>query len=465
MNKNKREESPVKELPFAKKNEKSVYAEMTKEEKKALTLKRIQDDEMRAKQQLSSLKKNDTKKKPFVVKKKQYDLTSGYAICVCKIPDKEAYYFGLSTGTVLYFDSRTEKIMNAIKGENPILDILALPNDRLIIVDDYARVRIYDQYKLIKVMAENSNFVGGSYNYSKILVGNANFCFYINDKADRVIKVNLTDYSTSVLDLNRGKLFQLGLEDDKLYALSEEGYLIKANLMDMNKMNVDELEAYPLGYDLEEVEIQKLTNEQIGIGQKSHANDMLESSVILEGENVNLENSHGPGGNEMMEGGNAKGNLKSQENYERMTRVLNQPVKTMFFRTLSTSQDYIAVGAHDGQGHNIIYLYNTKLELKTFKYTRIDDHDFGFNLNKYFHKMHIEKRKEGTFLFAITHKKPYKMFIYKIINDEFTMFKRFKNIHSHLITDLCSDLDTIVTSSRDKFVNFYLLDYKFELRQ
>lgn len=229
-------------------------------------------------------------------------------------------------------------------------------------------------------------------------------------------------------------------------------------------MNVDELEAYPEGFEVEEVEIERLTNEQIGIGQKAHAKDMLESSVILDAERVNLENSHGGGHEEIMENSGVKNGSKSQEGYDRMTRVLNQPVKTMFFRTLATSQDYVAVGAHDGQGHNIIYLYDTKLQLKTFKYVRIDENDFGFNLNKYFHKMHIEKRKEGNYLFAVTHKKPYKMFIYRINNDEFTMFKRFKNIHGHLITDLRSDLDTVVTTSRDKFVNFYHLDYKFEFK-
>lgn len=140
-----------------------------------------------------------------MTKKKQYDLSSGYAICVTKIPDKEAYFFGLSTGTVLYFDSRTEKILNAVKGESPVLDILALPGDRMITVDDYARVRIYDQYKLIKVMALNCNFVGGSYNYSKILVGNVNYFFYINDTADGIVKVNLTDYSTTVMHLPKRK--------------------------------------------------------------------------------------------------------------------------------------------------------------------------------------------------------------------------------------------------------------------
>lgn len=432
---------------------------MSKEEKKAMMLKRIQEDELRAKQQLSAIKKNETKKKAFVLKKKQYDLSSGYAICVCKIPDKEAYYFGLSTGTVLFFDSRTEKILNAVKSDSPILDILALPNDRLITVDDYARVRIYDQYKLVKVLGHNCNFVGGSYNYSKLLVGNVNYCYYINETMDGIVKVNLTDFSSSVMNVPRGKLFQIGLEDDMLFALSEEGFLCKITLMDPNKMNVDEHEAYPDGFDFTEVEIEKLTNEQIGIGQKAHAKDMLESSVMLDGEKINLENS---GGEDIMENSGIK--LKSQENYDRMTRVLNQPVKTMFFRTMATSQDFIVVGAHDGQGHNIIYLYNTKLQMLTFKYVRIEETDFGFNLNKYFHKMHIEKRKEGSYLFAVTHKKPYKMFVYRLNNDEITMFKRFKNIHGHLITDLRSDQDTVITSSRDKFVNFYHLDYKFEFK-
>lgn len=454
---------------------------MTKEEKREAMLKRIKDDELRAKQ-LAAMKKPADKGKNFVSKKdhfdlttndptgkklqdngrdlikkkRQYDLSSGHAICLCKLPDKDAYYFGQSTGKILYFDPSKNKIQTIIQTDSPVLDILALSFDKLILADDFCRIKIFDHNKLVKIIPYKCSSAAGTYNYSKILVGNEQMCMFINETADAVIKVNLTDFSTSVISLNKPRLFQLSLEDDILYAVTEEGFLVKATIMDPNKMNVDELEAFPDGVDIESIQIEQLTNDQIGFGVKSHANDLLESSYMLDGERYNLENSGGEDVEEEKSGPMGK----SQEGYDRMIRALNMPVKALFYRSIASSPDFVVVNAHDGQGHNIIYLYNTKLELKAFKYLRVDDHDFGFNLTKYLHKMHIEKRKEGSYLFAVTHKRNFRIFVYKLTNEEITLFRRFKNVHSGLITDLRLDLDTLATCSRDRSFNFYHLDFK-----
>lgn len=472
------------DLPYGKRKEKSIYADMTKEEKREMMLKRLKDDEQRAKQMMQSMKKGDGKKKVFMTKKehfdlttedktgmrkkeagrdlitmkKQYDFSSGYAITLCKIPDKEAYYLGQSTGRILLFTHKKDQIVTVVNSESPTLDILALSKDRFVAADDFGRVKLYDQFKLVKVLQDRCFLVGGTYSYSKILVGNENYFFYINEAADKVVKVNLTDISVSYIDLKRPKLFQLALQDDTIFAISEEGFLIKATIMDLNKMNVDELEAYPDGAEIEEVQIEQLTNEQMGLEFKSHANDMLESSYMLDTEKVDLETS---GGEDFLEEASAT-MKKSQESYERMTRVFNQPVKVHFFRTIACSPDYITVSAHDGQGHNIIFLYSHKLELKAFKYLRLDDQDYGFNLTKYIHKMQIEKRKEGSYLFAVTHKKGYRIYVYKIDNFEIKSYRRFKNIHSNMITDLRLDNEVLATTGRDRCFNFYHLDFKID---
>ena len=488
MKKNQEEQNQDKnsDLPYGKRKEKSIYADMSKEEKKQMMLKRIKEDEARAKQQLSSMRKGEGKKKPFVskkehfdfstedrtgqqkkeagrdliLKKKQYDFSSGYPITICKIPDKEAYYLGQSTGKILFFNLKKDQILTAVSSDSPALDILGLSNERFVAADDFGRVKIYDQYKLVKVMQDKCFLAGGTYSYSKILVGSETYFFYINETADKVVKVNLTDYSAVYVDLNRPKLFQLAFQDDTIFAVTEEGYLIKATMMDLNQMNVDELEAYPDGAEVTEIKIEELSNEQMGLEIKSHATDLLEASYVLETDNVNLENSAGE--DELHE--NEGPQSKSQESYERMDRVFNQPVKALFFRTITCSPDYVAVATHDGQGHNIIYLYSFKLEFKDFKYLRIDDHDYSFNLTKYIHKMQIEKRKECSYLFAVTHKRGYRIYAYKISNGEIKAYRRFKNIHSALITDLRLDNDVLATTGRDRCFNFYHLDFKLEFQ-
>lgn len=444
---------------------------MSKEDKMKMTLKRIEEDRMRAKQQLPLLKKNEIKKKLFITHKKVYDLSSGYAICTVKIPDKDGYFFGLSNGTVLYFDCKTEKINTAVKAENsPVLDLVALTGDRLITVDDYSRIKIYNDYKLVKILPNLCAFVNNSFNYSKILVGNENYLFMINPTNDGITKLNLSDYSFENISLNRGKLFQIQLQDDKLFALSEEGYLVCCELGGI-KGNPDDIEAEmnnPEGIDISEVKIEDLTNDQIGIAQKlHHSEEQLEASLILESESVMLNNSSSgqneEGGEDNMK--DSQSLTQSQQSYNRMNRIFNIPVKSMFFRSLAVSQDYIALASHDGQGHNLIYLYSHKLALLAFKYLKIESSDFSFNLQKYLHKLEIIQRKECTYIVAVTHRKDYKLYIYKFANNEITLFKRYKNIHSNLIMDLRFDgFEGIVTSSKDRKVQFYTMDFKFDFK-
>ena len=122
----------------------------------------------------------------------------------------------------------------------------------------------------------------------------------------------------------------------------------------------------------------------------------------------------------------------------------------------------VAVVGSDGEGHNVLFVYTHKLTLKAYKYLRIEPHDYCFNLTKTIHKLEIVQRKECTYIFGVTHKKDYKLYVWKLEGDELTLFKRYRPIHSNLITDLRADTDTLVTASRDKKVNFYFLDYRFD---
>jgi len=449
------------ELPYSHKKEKSQYYGMSREDKMKMTLKRIEEDKLQAAHKLPLLKKNEVKKKLFINKKKVYDLANGYPICVSKIADKDAYFYGLSNGTVVYFDPKSEKISTAVKGDSPILDILGLSNDRIVTVDDYSKVKVYDQYKLVKVVAARAMFVTGTYSYSKILVGTDRFCFFINENRDGVVKVNLDEHTEETLDFGKPNLFQLALVDEKIFALTEDGWLIMATLLELNRMTADETEALPeSGMTLAEVKIEALTNEQMGIAVKTHnAEEQLEASIMVDGESVLLNTS---GVDAMGESQAAPEKTKSQEGKERMDRVFNIPVVNKFFRTIAASQDLVAVVGSDGQGHNVLFVYTHKLTLKAYKYLRIEPHDYCFNLTKTIHKLEIVQRKECTYIFGVTHKKDYKLYVWKLEGDELTLFKRYRPIHSNLITDLRADTDTLVTASRDKKVNFYFLDYRFD---
>lgn len=477
------------DIPFSHKKEKSKYASMSKTDKMKMTMKRIEEDRLRARQQLPLLKKKEIKdkRKLFVTKKRVYDLSSGYALCVTKIPDKEAYFYGLSNGTVIYFDVETEKINTAVRGDGyPVLDILALNGDKFVTVDDFSQVKVYNDYELEKCITNYCAFVANTYNYGKVLVGNDNYLFFINSTNDGVIKINLTDYSVETLNLNRGKLYQLQLIDQKLFAISEEGYIVMAEMLDTMAMTADEHEALPGGLEITEMKIEDISNEEMGIALKTHKQEALEASLLLESESIVLNNS------DVQETGQQNDNALDENDhpddfdqeisqsrilktsmkesrmgassYDRMEKVFNIPVKSLFFRTIAVSIHYIAVCAHDGQGNNIIYLYNHKLQLKAFKFLRIEKNDYGFNLSKYIHKLEIVQRKEGIWIYGVTHKREMKLFVLKYHEEKLKLFKKYKAIHNKMVTDLRADGDTIITSGQDKRVSIYNIDYRYDFK-
>jgi hypothetical protein len=451
------EERREVDIPFSHKKEKSMYDGMDLAEKKKMYLKRIEEDKVRAVQQLALLKKAEIKKKVFVLKKNVYDLKTNHAVCVARIPDRDAYYFGMSNGSTLFFDCKTEKIITAAKGDtSPILDVAALTEDRLVTVDDFSKVKIYQEYKLIKVVAGMCAL--GLNPLSRVFATDESHVYFVNAERDGVTKFSGVDYSCELIKFSRANLTQVAMSGNKLFALSEEGYLHCCTFSPAT--NPDEEEAMPGGMEFSEVKIENLTNEQIGIGLKKHSEDLLESSQILD------TSDHNPSGanDHHDESDPDAPKTVSQLSYERMERVLNQPVMNKFFRTLAVSTDYVALVAHDGQGHNVLYVYDHKLTLKAFKYLKIEELDYSFDVKKYLNKLEIVQKKEGTFIYASTPKEGSRMYIYKLSGDEITLFRRFKQPHKGLVTDLRAEVDNLCTAGRDNKVNFYTLDYRYNIK-
>ena len=445
------------EIPFSHKKEKSIYDGMDAAEKKKMYLKRIEEDKIRAIQQLALLKKAEIKKKVFVTKKNVYDLKTTHAVCISRIPDRDAYYFGMSNGSTLFFDCQTEKIITAAKGDSsPILDVAALKEDRMVTVDDFSKVKVYLEYKLVKVISGMCAL--GLNPLARVFANDENNVFFINPEKDAVTKLNCTDYSCESIKFSRGNLTQVAVSGNKLFALSEEGYLHCCSFIPPS--NPDEEEAFPEGMEFAEVKIENLTNEQIGIGLKKHSEDMLESSQILDSSE---NNPSGLTENPDEVDPDAPKTI-SQLSYERMERVLNQPIINKFFRTLAVSTDYVALVAHDGQGHNVLYVYDHKLALKAFKYLKIEELDYSFDLKKYLNKLELVQKKEGTFIYASTPKEGNRMYIYKMAGDEISLYRRFKQPHKGLITDLRAEADNLCTAGRDNKVNFYSLDYRYNIK-
>lgn len=447
------EEKVEVEIPYSHKKEPSIYEGMDAAAKKKMYLKRIEEDRIRAVQQLAMLKKKtDVKKKVFVTKKNVYDLKTTHAVCIARIPDRDAYYFGMSNGSTLFFDCQTEKITTAAKGDsNPIVDVIALKEDRFVTVNDCSKVTVYQDFKAVKVVT--GKCLLNLTPLSRVFAADENSVFFINAEKDGVTRLNGTDFSVSSISFSKGNLTQIAFAGSNLFALSEEGTLHCCSFM--QPTNPDEEEAFEGGMEFNEVKIENLTNEQIGIGLKKHSEDMLESSQVLD------TSDHNPEENAEEDEDTPK--TESQLSYERMQRALNEPVVNRFYRTLTASTDYVALVAHDGHGRNIIYVYDHKLALKSYKYVRIEELDASFSFKKYLNKLELVQKKEGTFIYAITPKEGNRLFIYKLAADEITLYRRFKQPHKGLITDIRAEVDNLCTAGLDKKVNFYTLDYRFNL--
>lgn len=54
-----------------------------------------------------------------------------------------------------------------------------------------------------------------------------------------------------------------------------------------------------------------------------------------------------------------------------------------FFRTIEAITDFVVVVAHDGNGTNHLFVYNTKLDLLAEKIIKIKKTDFSINTSRH----------------------------------------------------------------------------------
>ncbi len=111
-------------------------------------------------------------------------------------------------------------------------------------------------------------------------------------------------------------------------------------------------------------------------------------------------------------------------------------VTNCFYRTIAANDNFVVAVAHDGKGHNTLYVYDPALNLLASRKVLIKKKDFSFNmssllsLDAYLHKIELVMRGPKLLIFTISQKYEYKLFVFEYFQGELTTLKKYRNVHT-----------------------------------
>lgn len=456
-------------IPYSHKSSRSVYADMPKEEKMKTLLKRIEEDKVRAQHQLPQLKKSQQEDSPRRLvgqcKCIELDKSSGLPICVTKIAEQDGYYVGCGNGKIIKVDilSKTTKGKDHTeslyaKCDNAILALNANPTGMIAAVDDTMHINFFENTKLLTSLKSDIGLEFVELKYGKLVSGDSNFFYYINGPRDKIVKVNPNGFQVEEVNVGRKSLFDFTTFEKRVFAISEEGYIISAVTLVKEQMNADEHEAYPDGVILTEKEILKFNEKDLEAKAKFLREGIKFNEEIEQSIDNFLTDEKG-GETQYIQSIMDKSNVAGSKNYVYWENTFfgHSALGVINYHSIGCSEEYVAVCVHDGKGLNCLCLYSHALVLKALKLFRIDSKDFTFNLGKSCQKMRLVQIDYTTLYIFMNCQKLHTMYIFKYDGDKIALVTKLSSPHTAAITDFYVDQKILLTVGKDKKLALYPL--------
>lgn len=198
-----------------------------------------------------------------------------------------------------------------------------------------------------------------------MLSAESTWIYYLSQSQKHVVKVSSKTFSSLLLPIESAGPFQLSVQSNRIYLVSEDGwleviYLKKHGLHqktnpkgpdDSDEEEDDDAESVASDYESRRIRIEPHVEEIAALDSS-----MMEKSI-----------------------GEEAGGEQDELSVPKESSI-NGPVT--FYRTLETNDKYAAVVSHDGRGNNVIHLYTRALELVTTKKVVIKKQDHSFSLSR-----------------------------------------------------------------------------------
>lgn len=447
----------------------SKYSTMSKEQKMDLYMQRLQEDKNRAAQILGQLKKDSAKKKHFVTKKSTYDITSGNPVCITKMFDKDVYILGQANGklvTVNLVQKKTghiepvEKV--AGKVEKSILCIRSTPSNMIAVFDDDMKLTFFQDGKLLNSMQTDVNLEFEYMKIGKFFDADESSFYYIKGSRDCVVKVDPTSFSAEEVNLNRGKLYQIAVHRERIFAISEEGFVVSCASFVKEQMTPDQLEAYPDGVALEQKEILRFNDKDLEVKAKFLKGNLFEEEDYLQVIDEALSGGKGTDTqhmNSLME----KSNVANKKEYLEWEQTFfdHASLKVLNFHSIACTEDLVALVVDDGKGLNCLCIYTHALVLKAMRLFKVGPNDYSYSLGKSVQNLKMVKLSaEKTMIYAQVQKYN-TVYVFSYDSNKIVFVTKVADMHGQYITDLFVQENRVVTVGKDKKLGVVEVDTNY----
>ncbi len=447
----------------------SKFATMSKEAKMEIYMQRLQEDKSRAAQVLGQLKKDTSKKKHFVTKKTTFDLASGNPVCVTKMFDKDVYILGAANGKLVrttFVQKKTgqvepvEKVVGKI--EKSILCIRCTPTNMIAVFDDDVKLTFFQDGKLLNSMQTDINLEFEYMKIGKFFDADDTSFYYIKGSRDCVVKVDPTSFSAEEVNLNRGKLYQIAVHRERIFAISEEGFVISCASFVKEQMTPDQLEAYPDGVALEQKEILRFNDKDLEVKAKFLKGNLMEEDDYLQLIDEALSGGKGTDTqhmNSLMD----KSNVANKKEYIEWEQTFfdHASLKVLNFHSIACTEDLVALVVDDGKGLNCLCIYTHALVLKAMRLFKVGPNDYSYSLGKSVQNLKMLKLSaEKTMIYAQVQKYN-TIHVFSYDSNRIVFVTKVGDMHSQLITDFFVQENKIVTVGKDKKIGVVEVDTNY----
>jgi hypothetical protein len=203
----------------------------------------------------------------------------------------------------------------------------------------------------------------------KVLAAEHTSVYYLSQNLASVVKVNSRNYGAVLLPIQSASAFQLSVNSQRIYVVSEEGWL---EVIYLKKEGLERKK----GKAKEESD-EESDEEGVDSQPDTVASDYEHKRVRIE---PHVEDSDALNSS-MMEKSIGEDAVPEQDELS-VPKESSVATPMMFYRTLETNDKYTAVVSHNGRGINTIHLYDQALHLITTKKVVIKKQDHSFSLSR-----------------------------------------------------------------------------------
>ena len=446
--------------------EKSIYATMSMAAKKEAYNIRIAEDKVRAVQELGNLKQKFTNTTPFSTPPKDIPLRSGNAVSICLHPDGKSWLMGMGNGRAVQVEllppparaitiqkPTNETTLAKISGS--IVDIKVLLTGIIGIIDSRGDIYFFQNGTQLNVLHLGLLLETEVLRYCKLLHHDGNFFYFINKARTKVCKVNPEDASIEELDLKRDKLLEITLFENRVFAITETGYIISSISLITDQLQPNEAEAYPDGMSVSEKPILKFNAEDMEVNTSFFKGNLLSQRDPKEA--INKALAEGTGTETIhIKTLMAKSNKTGSKMYECWINAFYNAasLKQVLYQAIGSCEDYVVAACQDGKGINCLCVFTHALVLKAIKLFRFDEiADFSYSMANGVQKLKLVRESLTKVYIVASSQKANSVYVFRFDSDTVSLVKKYEKLHKMYVTDFVVGGNQLVTVGRDKDLN------------